>query len=295
MELRHLRHYAVLARRLHFGRAAAELGIAQPALSLSLRALERDVGARLLERGPRHVALTDAGRLMLTEAQAILARADRASAAVRALGEGRAGRLRVNYTRSASGGVSTRIVDAFRLQVPGVALEIDTLYTSRNLEALRTERIDCAFVRPPVDDTGGLQVMALGDEPFVAVLPARHRLAARRRLKRSDLQDEPVVTGARERGPGFFDTMFAAVWGERAPHVVQVEADEDQILRAVARGVGVSVITASRAQSLQHPGVVVRRFAAPEPMAGLALAWRDADTSPQLARFVEVARGFAAT
>lgn len=290
MEFRQLRHFVVLARRLHFGRAAAELHIAQPALSLSLRALERSVGARLLDRGPRHVALTEAGRTMLAEAQAIVARADRAAAQVRALGEGRAGRLRINYTRSASSGVCTRIVDAFRQQYPGVSLEIDTLYTSRNLEALRAERIDAAFVRPPIEEADGLALLALGEEPFVAVLPARHRLAARRRLRRGDLDDEPVVTGARERGPGFFDTMYSAVWGARAPHVVRVEADEDQILRAVARGVGVSVITASRAATMQRPGVVVRRFAAPEPAVGLALAWRAADAGAQLARFVAVAR-----
>ena len=294
MELRHLRHFTAVARTLHFGRAAAALHIAQPALSQSVRSLETALGVRLLERTNRRVELSQAGRALLEDAEAVLAHVERAQTRVRLIGEGRAGRLRMAYTRSASEGISTRIVDAFRSAHPGVVVEIDTLYTSRSLEALAQGRLDAAFVRPPLGAVAvALSTLELGHEPFVVVMPAGHRLARRRRLRRSDLHDAPLVTGARERGPGFFGTMFESIWGDRTPDVVRIEADEEHMLRAVAAGVGITVITESRSRLLRRPGVVMRRFEAPEPTVPLALAWRSADASPMLARFLETARALA--
>jgi DNA-binding transcriptional LysR family regulator len=294
MDLRHLRHFVAVARTLHFGRAAAELHIAQPALSQSIRALEDDLGVRLLDRTNRRVELTQAGRALLEDAAAVLAQVERAVERVRLIGQGRAGRLRIGYTRSASEGISSRIVDAFRSAHPGVVVETDTLYTARNVAAIAEGRLDAAFVRPPLfAGSGALSTLPLEAEPFVVVMPAGHRLARRRRLRRTDLLDAPLVTGARERGPGFFGTMFESIWGEVQPRIARIEADEEHMLRAVAAGVGVTVITASRARALRRPGLAVRHFEPPEPMAPLALAWRTADTSPALARLLETARALA--
>jgi DNA-binding transcriptional LysR family regulator len=289
MDLRHLRHFVAVARTLHFGRAAVELHIAQPALSQSIRVLEETLGVRLFDRSSRRVEPSQAGLALLVDAEAILADVENAVARVRAIGQGRAGRLRIAYSRSAADGVSSRIVDAFRTAYPAVEVEANTLFTALNVESLREGRIDAAFVRTPLGDGGGLSLLPLGAEPFVVVLPSGHRLAKRRRLRRADLRDEPIVTGARERGPGFFDTLFASVWGTAQPRIVQVEADEEHMLRAVSRGVGLTVITESRARTLKRSGLVVRRFEAPEPESPLALAWRDANRSPVLGRFVDVA------
>jgi DNA-binding transcriptional LysR family regulator len=283
-----------VARELHFGRAAAALHIAQPALSQSIRTLETQLGARVLERTNRRVELTPAGRVLRDDAEAILASVERAIGRVRAVGEGRAGLLRIAYTRSASEGVSIAVVEAFRARHPDVEIQADTLYTARNVLALRDGEIDAAFVRTPLVDPTGLSLLALGSEPFVVVLPVGHRLARRRRVRRAELRDEPLVTGARERGPGFFDTLFREVWGDATPRIVQIDADEEHMLRAVSRGVGVTVITASRAAALRRSGLVVRRFEAPEPSAPLALAWRCADASPLVSRFVAVAGEFCA-
>ena len=290
MDLRHLRHFVAVARRLHFGRAADELRIAQPALSQSIRTLEDELGVRLLDRTNRRVALSQAGEVLLADAEAILADVGRALERVRAVGLGRAGRLRIAFTRSASEGIANRIVDAFRAACPEVDVRTDTLYTARNVEALREGRVDAAFVRPPLGDDDGLATLALAAEPFVVVLPATHPLARRRRLRRADLLDAPLVTGARERGPGFFATMFASIWGDAEPRVVRIEADEEHMVRAVSLGVGVTVMTESRARALRRAGLAVRRFESPEPVSPLALAWRTDDASPALARLLEVTR-----
>ncbi len=290
MELRHLRHFVAVARTLHFGRAADSLRIAQPALSQSIRKLEEELGVLLLRRTNRRVELTEAGGAFLADAGEILMRAERALENARLAASGKRGRLRLAYIRSAPEGLPTQIADAFRCANPEVDLQINTGFTARNIEELRAGGIDVAFVRPPLYDTEGIECLTIGEEPFVVVLPSSHRLARRRRLKREDIEAEPLVTGLRERGPGFFDSMFRQVWGEERPRVVQIEPDEEHILRAVARGKGISVITATRAATLRTSGVVVRRFADPQPTAALGLVWLRGPMSSALASFVALAR-----
>src|SRR5436853_6273697 len=95
MELRHLRYFVAVAETLHFGQAAATLGIAQPSLSHQIRQLEAELQTSLLRRTKRRVALTDAGRVFLEEARELLGRADRAALVARRIGSREAQRLGV--------------------------------------------------------------------------------------------------------------------------------------------------------------------------------------------------------
>ena len=101
VEMRLLRAFVDLSEELHFGRAAARLGIAQPQLSVQIRSLETILGARLFDRDRRHVALTEIGREFVPEAQAILARIATAQRRVKGLVHGEAGSLTIGFTGSA--------------------------------------------------------------------------------------------------------------------------------------------------------------------------------------------------
>src|SRR6187402_460889 len=101
MELRHLRYFVALAEELHFGRAAARLGISQPPLSQQIMILERTLSARLLNRTNRRVELTQAGALFLAEARTILERADRAVSIAKRAESGELGELRIAMFPSA--------------------------------------------------------------------------------------------------------------------------------------------------------------------------------------------------
>jgi DNA-binding transcriptional LysR family regulator len=291
MELRQLRSFVVLAEELHFRRAADRLHIAQPSLSQQLRRLEDGLGVRLLERDRRRVALTPAGEALLPEARAVLAAADRAASITRATAAGEHGRLRLNLTRSLTGGVAGDIVETFRARHPGVALELDVGTTTTNAAALRDDAIDAAFVRPPLLDDG-LEVLDLGREPMVCVLPTRHRLARRRTVRAVDVRGEPLVWWPEGHAPAPWREMLAELYGDDPggwPEVARAEPEEERIVTAVAAGAGISFIGLERSRSLRVPGAVYRRFAPPEPTMGMALAWRRGTELPALRRLRDIA------
>jgi DNA-binding transcriptional LysR family regulator len=289
MELRRLRYFCAVAEELHFGRAADRLALAQPGLSQQIKALEAELGTSLFVRSSRRVSLTEAGAVLYPEARSLLAAADALEARVRAVAAGGAGRLRVHTTRSAPAGVAAALIDRFRDECPGVELQLVTGFTGWNLEELRAGRSDVVFVRPPLDADPGVALVDLGEEELVVALPADHTLAARRRLRPADLRGEAVVSWPRRNAPGMHDRIEAQVWAGRRPNVVREEPDDEQVLRAVAAGVGLAVMIGTRLASLRVPGVAVRRFGVPVPTVGLALAWRPAVAPPAAARFVGLA------
>ena len=126
VELRHLRYFVAVAEEGHITRAAERLGMQQPPLSQQIRALERELDVQLLRRKPRGVELTDAGRALLADAQAILAHVDHAFATTRRTARGEEGRISVGFTSSAPfHPFVPRVIRAFRESYPLVALTLE--------------------------------------------------------------------------------------------------------------------------------------------------------------------------
>src|SRR5918911_5155387 len=126
IELRHLAALQAIAEEGSFGRAATRLGYTQSAVSQQIATLERAVGERLLERpgGPRPVSLTEAGRILLRHAQAIVARLDAARADLEALAAGEAGTLRVGAYQSIGQRILPAIIRRFSAEWPNVDLRV---------------------------------------------------------------------------------------------------------------------------------------------------------------------------
>ncbi|WP_422741187.1 LysR family transcriptional regulator [Micromonospora sp. WMMD754] len=281
-DLRRLRSFVVLADERHFTRAAARLGIAQPALSQQIRALERQLGVPLVHRTSRGCTLTEVGARVADEAGRMLADVDAAAARIRDLVRGRGGRLRLAYTRSARGGRVDALVARFRAAHPDVEVVAETAWTAPNVAGLLAGRLDAAFVRPPVDEPA-LACRTVDTEELVLALPAGHPLAAgRRRIGRAEVVDLPAVMWPRENGPGMFDRTIAQVWPRGGFRLVRQEPDDEQLLRAVAQGDVVAAVPAGRARALRLPGVRLRRFTAPTPTVDVGLAWPAESTNPAL-------------
>ena len=163
-----------------------------------------------------------------------------------------------------------------------------------HVEQLHAGAIDVGFVRPPLGRSG-LDELVLGREPLVCVLPKGHRLARRgaRSPRGSRRRASGVVAGA-PRPRRLAARCSRDLFGEPPwPQIARTEPEEERIVSAVAEGGGVSFIMLERSRSLRVPGAVYRRFAAPEPTMGIALAWRRGDTLPALLRLRDIADAVA--
>ncbi|GIE89020.1 LysR family transcriptional regulator [Actinoplanes regularis] len=287
MDLRRLHYFVVLAEEESFTKAADRLHITQPALSQQLRVLERELGARLIERGPGRCTLTAVGTVAVAEARELLAQADSAQARIDAAVREQSGRLRLAYTRSARGGMVDAIVSRFREQNPRVELISETAWTAPNVEGLLSGRFDVAFVRPPLYEDR-LCCRTIGSEELLLAVPSGHRLARRGRITREEVVDEPAVMWPRENGPGMFDRTVGQVWPNDGFNLVRHEPDDEQLLRAVAEGSVVAAVPAGRARALRLPGVRLRRFTAPVPTVDIGLAYHPRRVSPATQRLISV-------
>jgi DNA-binding transcriptional LysR family regulator len=293
MELRHLRYFVAVAAELHFGRAAEQLFISQPALSQRIRSLEGELGLTLLERTRRGVRLTPEGAVFLPEALAIVRQIDRATEVARALADGATGHLRLSYLRTMAGGLPNRVVSEFQRRFPRVELTADSGTTAANVARLRTGELDVAFVHTPLEHAGELGWVDITSEALVVALPSTHPLSRRRRISREALAGLPLVYFPRANTPGFYDRSLALVYGSAAAApIARTEPSEERMLVAVSEGAGLTLIVEDRAATLHYPGVTYRRFADPEPTLALGVAFHKA---PSLAarRFVDLAHDLA--
>lgn len=295
MELRHLRSLTVLAEELHFGRAAARLHIAQPALSQQLQQLEREVGVRLVDRATRTVALTEAGRLLVGRAHEALGTVARASEELALLAQGRLGRVAVGLVGTATYDVLPRLAHEARRRLPEVDLVLHGEVLSPQLRReLHDGTLDLAVLRPgPDDEALGLVVEPLRTEPLVALLPAGHRSAHEPALALASLAGEPFVVHPSGARSSIHERVLEACdrAGFRPPELHEV-AETATLAVMVAAGVGVALVP-SPVQALRLDGVVAVPLA-PGPTGvetiDLALARRP-DASPATLRVAELLAG----
>lgn len=169
LDLRKLRYFVAVADRLHFGRAADALHIAQPALSRQIRALEQDLGASLFTRDSHGVTLTDAGRQLLDDAGPLLASAHAVRRRV-SVAERGGRRLVVGFRAGIPVIPATRVFEA---QHPDVVVDVQRMEWDDQASMLLDGRVDVAYVRLPLAETG-LRLAPLYTEPLMVALTERN-------------------------------------------------------------------------------------------------------------------------
>jgi DNA-binding transcriptional LysR family regulator len=256
----------VVARHGSITSAAQALGYTQSAVSRQIAALETEVGARLLDRLPRGVALTEEGRCLLPYAEAVLDRLAAARRELQALHHLGAGRLRVGAFPTAVAALVPRALAAFRELHPAVTLSLVEGRTPVLLERLLSGDADVAVVSTPPDrplDGGRFDLHHLLDERLLVAVPRGHRLARRRTVRLAELAGDPFIVGS----PTGEDTLLrASLPPGFQPQVDIVAADWTGKLGCVAAGLGVALI----------PALAVR--ATPADIALLRLHGDDAST-----------------
>ena len=288
IELRHLRYFIAVAETLHFGRAAQNLGMAQPPLSQQIKDLERNLGHALFHRTTRGVRLTRVGQFFLERARNTLAKMSEDVDMARRLGSGQQGILTVGFSGSTMFTALPRAIGRYRSLHPNVELRLQELVTAEQLRALQDGALDLGFLRDG-EAREGLAIDTILREPFVAVLPARHRLRAKAAISPRELKDEPFVFFSRKMGQLAYDRTVACCEAEGfRPNFVQDAPQWPTALRLVSAGLGVSLAPACVA-SLKMSGVIFKKIRSPHSTS-IDIGMKAKIENPAAEAFLTIAR-----
>lgn len=290
MELREVQTFITVAEELHFGRAARRLNLTQPAVSGQIRSLEHDVGARLLHRNTRSVALTDAGQSFLEPAYRLIEASGVARRAVRLDPAEVVGNVSIGFAGTCASQALPRLTRAVRDRLPGVELQLrGQIYSGVASTMVQRGQLDIGFSRLPVPE-GQVAHRIYALESVVLALPVDHPLAEQPAVALDDLPDEHFITYPSHGGVRVREALMKV--GEAAgfrPNVVQEAPDSYSILTLVAAGVGVS-LTEESSQHIEIPGLVYRPLLPDPDMIPAILTWHSEVVSPATRAVLEVAQ-----
>ena len=288
--LRQLRYFAALAEDLHFGRAASRLGISQPSLSRQVQSLEKIVGASLVERTQRSVALTPAGTAFAEQARVTLEHHDRSVETARNVAARRGEQLTIGFESCAPFHGFPGIVKQFVERYPRTKLSSFVMPGPEQAEALATNRIDLGFVHPPVPDSGAFGFEKVTEERFIAALPSSHRLASRKRVPAAELATEKFVLFPRELAPGCYDAIQRICRAAGfAPDVVH-ESNEISVSLRLIPAIGAVTLFPECVRTRRAPGVSFREIDGSVATVTCGFLRRSNEASKQVERFLKLWR-----
>lgn len=287
IDIRHFRYFQAVAEELHFGRAAARLCIAQPALTRQIQQLEEEVGTPLLHRTQRRVELLPAGKIFLERTNLILEEVARAATDARRVGNGEFGRLSVGFIHSSTYGLLPSIVERFRHLYPDIELELHEMPIAEQHVALTRGVIDIGLLRPQAAPAE-LEIQPVMEDPFLLALPSKHPLAKLEAVLLQTIAAEPLVTFSKRESPLLHSRVMAMC--EQAgftPNVVQQATQIHTMVGLVGAGIGMAVVPGT-ARNLHPKGVrFLEILDQPEPVQ-VALAWHRGKDTPAIRSFRQV-------
>jgi LysR family transcriptional regulator, hca operon transcriptional activator len=289
MELRHLRYFIAVAEEGSFTQAAEKrLHIAQPSLSRQIRDLEQDVGAELIARGPREMALTDAGRVFLDHARQILLRVEVATEAARRASRPAKTPFTIGFLTGYEMEWLQRALELLRDDLARIELTIHSASSPELMQSLLTGKMDVAFVRPDSTATG-LEFIHLATEKLFVLLPAGHRLAKHTSIRLGEITRENFVSFPRKYAPVLrlaIDDYLAGAGVQLTP-AHEAETLPMAISLVLSTG-GVSLLPEYAARLLP-PSVVGRPLRGKAPTVDLAVGFNRTNASPLLRGFLAAA------
>ncbi|MGW3109291.1 LysR family transcriptional regulator [Streptomyces sp. NPDC001100] len=268
LELRLVRYFTVVAAHQHFGRAAADLHVAQPALSRQIQRLEKYLGTPLLDRTPQGTRLTPAGQTFLPQAQALLQAARQAELAVRE--QARTERITIGYVEDL---VITAAVRELRRRHPDAAIATRHL-SCRDVGALSDKGVDALIARTPLPlAADNVSTTLLYEEPRMLVVPRSHPWADRASVTAEELADE-------EAAPCAFETQDWTSYRILGAGVPPIESYEDK-LELVASGRAIAVLPVGDRRSSLRPDLVTVPIEGAPP-SRVVLVGRKGDPNPMI-------------
>jgi DNA-binding transcriptional LysR family regulator len=285
LSARQLEAVLALAEYGSFVAAAARLRISQPALTRLVKRLETALGVRLFERSTRKVQITAAGREFAAVAERILNDLGITVQSVREVAEERRGLVVISSVMSVAGGLLPGIVASYRADRPGVEIHVREGVHAAVVEDVRSGVAD--FGIGYVDELPEFAIgTALGRETFCAVVPARHKLAAKRHVSLADLAGQPIVALPTESRTRRTIDAAAATAGLTLRQMVTV-TQVATLLGLVGAGVGVGIVPKGAARGPMGRGLRVIPLGPPLLTRRLGLiALREREPTPAASGFL---------
>jgi DNA-binding transcriptional LysR family regulator len=288
MELRHLRYFVSVAEALSFTKAAEKLRTAQPSLSRQIRALEEELGVRLLNRTKQLVTLTDEGRAFLADARRLLALATQIVESVRRLHTGEVRTLNVGYVSNLFHDLLPRTLASFHRTFPSISVNLFDLSCGDQFRALEEGKLDLGFVglHEPIARRG-LEFRTIASYKTVVALPKDNLLTGKTTVELKSLKPMFFIGMSEPSYPGYREWLTRTC--ERvgfSPKVLQDVDLERTMIHAVAAGLGIALVP-EQLKKLEHENVVFRPV---NPTVGTegCIAWRNGDPSSASKGFVQI-------
>ncbi|HET9618788.1 MAG TPA: LysR substrate-binding domain-containing protein [Pseudolabrys sp.] len=274
--LRQLRYLAALARSRHFGRAAEACAVTQPALSMQIRELERELGADLIERRPGEIAVTETGLEVAQRAEYILA-ATRDLVDFARHRDVLSGPLKLGIIPTLAPYLLPRVLPLLQKRHPALRLDVRETQTDTLVGELGAGALDCLLLALPVE-AGDVETIALFDDRFLLAAPAAEPLP-KRRVTMGDVDQRRLIL--LEEGHCLRDQALAFCASKTRDAAASLGATSlATVMQMVANGYGVTLVPEIAADvEVRDARVRLTRFAAPEPGRVIGLAFRR--TSPR--------------
>ncbi|MCC0069585.1 MAG: hydrogen peroxide-inducible genes activator [Rhodobacteraceae bacterium] len=271
LSMRQLRYFDALARHGHFGRAAEDCAVSQPALSMQIRDLEDMLGAPLVERGARQVRLTDLGEEFAPRVRDILLAVNELDDLVRARTGPLFGRLRIGVIPTVAPYFLPEVITALQARYPGLDLRPREAVTQKLLDDLSEARLDAAIVALPIA-VPGIAEMPLFEEEFVLVRPpdeAGHPVPSADGLRAMRLL-------LLEEGHCFRDQALAfCAPSQAAPRDMMEGSSLSTLVQMVSAGIGVTLVPEMAVPvETRSARVALQRLAMPRPSRQIGMIWR---------------------
>lgn len=290
MELRHLRYFVAVAEESSFTKAAQKLRLAQPSLTRQVRNLEDEIGVRLLDRANNRVALTEEGRVFLSDSKRLLALCAESVANVQRMKRGESSQLNLGYVANLHSGLLPATLGAFRKLCPHVALNLFDLTSAEQFQALESRKIDLGFVGlRPAFSGHGFRSECVVHETILVALSARHPLAQKPKIALADLAAQFFVGMSAKTHPGAREWLLETCQSAGFTAKILQEADSElTAITFVADGLGVAFMP-EQITGLPHEGVVFRLLSPPLRREA-TIAWRADNPSKPLKDYIQVVK-----
>jgi LysR family transcriptional regulator, hydrogen peroxide-inducible genes activator len=272
MEMHQLRYFLAVAKTGSFSRAAETCHVSQPSLSQQILKLEDELGEALFERLRRRTVLTASGELLRMRAERIVAEVEEARREVRDASGAVRGKVALGVLPTIAPYLLPKIITGFGGRHPEVEIVVHEDMTARLVQAIDANELDIALLSLPVVGRA-LEVEELFTEELLLTLPAGHRLARKKTINLSDLEQERFIVMKEGHCLGAQAVEFCREKGFN-PQVTCRSAQVETIQALVEAGVGVSLVPAM-AQHPACPGqLIYRSLTGSKPMRTIALISR---------------------